>query len=72
MMSADETQAAWSHAVGTDYYRNTRCECGASKVFKDAPNLEYLHSHWCPLYLDPNWLDKLKKEQKDAEDKVFG
>lgn len=44
-----------------------RCDCGASKVYAREPNLEYLHAPYCQLYLDPNWMNKLKAEYSKGE-----
>ena len=55
-------QKAWAEASG--YNQGPTCQCGASKVHAKEPNLEYLHQPYCPLYLDPNWIQNLKKEIK--------
>ncbi len=57
-------QAGWASAVTGEY---PKCQCGAASVYKKEPNYDYLHSSWCPLYLSPNWLDELNKNQKDKE-----
>lgn len=44
-----------------------KCECGAAKVYAKEPNLEYLHAIYCPLYLDPDWINKLNKENGYAK-----
>jgi len=44
------------------------CECGAHKVYGKEANLEYLHAFWCPLYLDPNWMTKLKNDMRGRYD----
>lgn len=48
-------------------WTNNKCECGSHKTYAGYPNLEYLHSDWCPLYLDPNWLDKINKQEKESK-----
>ena len=48
-----------------EHWTSSKCECGANKTYAGYPNLEYLHSYWCPLYLDPNWLDKINKQEKN-------
>lgn len=61
-MTTDE----YNKAVGYNI-DGPRCDCGASKVYAREPNLEYLHAPYCKLYLDPNWLSKLKSEYNNKK-----
>ena len=58
-------QDRWAGVVSSG--KDATCQCGSEITYKGAKNLEYLHSSFCPLFLDPNWLDKLNKELRDGK-----
>jgi len=68
-LMADSTKTENSITMAYEDYNKKlstpKCECGASKVYANEPNLEYLHATYCPLHLDPDWINKLKKENSE-------
>ena len=45
------------------------CECGLNATYKKKPEylrLKYLHSYWCPEYIDKETYELLYGEQKET------